>query len=598
MQHHIAHKPKPTGFPWMSTPLLLHSSRKDKCKLTPAQCEFRSGYWVYWYGYTSDLVYARASVYFMCAVISAFMLAFIIRKFTARSFVDNFLQKARGLVRYCVYRGFRIPFLAWLSPNVGRMLVISTGILFFSRPKPYYWPNTKEVVFGSSPPLAIRAGWIALGLLPFVIALASKANWIAALTGTSHEKIQIFHQWASWAMFVLGLVHICPIIIYHVQRGDMQQKWKTSMHYWTGVVTIIVQAYLTWFSVPIIRKRFYEFFKATHFFAAIVYVIFLFIHCDFRLTSWDYFIATAVVYLPCLLFVQIRTLFINRLCLATVDVLPCGLIRVTTTCSISWKPGQHIFLRFLGLGAHCLTTHPFTIASLPQAESSNKTNEMTLYVKPYEGITQTLSDSARDVSSLKLRVLLEGPYGGISFGSMSRFDSILIITGGSGASFSFPVVEDVLRSCATEDSADQVKGKTLNIIYAARSSLMAQWYEEKIRTLVSCYPSSSIVSVSIHTTSITSPLQSNVSLAKEYASSWMDQSFNGGKGSIIHGHGRPCLANAVASLVEQATGKSAGIVVCGPPSMLHDIRNVAAEAQRKVIAGEVKEIYLHTECFS
>lgn len=96
---------------------------------------------------------------------------------------------------------------------------------------------------------------------------------------------------------------MCPFIIYHIQRGDMQYKWKTSMHYWTGVVTIIVQAFLTWFSLPIIRyvqirgtpllrelissrRRFYEFFKATHLFAAMVYVIFLFIHCDFRLSSW------------------------------------------------------------------------------------------------------------------------------------------------------------------------------------------------------------------------------------------------------------------------------------------------------------------------
>ncbi|EGD88060.2 hypothetical protein H113_04575 [Trichophyton rubrum MR1459] len=597
MQHHTAHKPKPTGFPWMSNPLLLHSSREDKCKLTPAQCEFRSGYWVYWY--TSDLVYARAAVYFMCAVISVFMLAYISRRFTSRSFVDKFLRKPESFVRYCVYRGFRVPFLACLSPNVGRMLVISAGIFFLSGPKPYYWPNTKEVVFGGSPPLATRAGWIALGLLPFTIALASKANFIAVLTGTSHEKLQVFHQWTSWAMFVLGLVHMCPFIIYHIQRGDMQYKWKTSMHYWTGVVTIIVQAFLTWFSLPIIRRRrFYEFFKATHLFAAMVYVIFLFIHCDFRLSSWDYFIATAAVYLPCLIFVQIRTFFINRPCLATVDVLPCGLIRITTTSSISWKPGQHMFLRLLGLGAHCLTTHPFTIASLPQAESSNKTNEMTVYAKPYEGLTKSLSNAARDVSSLNLRVLVEGPYGGISSGSMARFDSILIITGGSGAAFSFPVVEDVLRSCAAADSADQVKGKTLNIIYAARSSLMAQWYEEKIRALVSCYPSSSIVSVSIHTTSISSPLQNNISMAKEYAPSGMDQIFNGEKGSIIHEHGRPCLASAVASLAEQAAGKSAGIVVCGPPSMLHDIRNAAAEAQRKVLAGDVKELYLHTECFS
>ncbi|EFE45131.1 ferric-chelate reductase, putative [Trichophyton verrucosum HKI 0517] len=224
---------------------------------------------------------------------------------------------------------------------------------------------------------------------------------------------------------------------------------------------------------------------------------------------------------------------------------------------------------------------------------------MTVYAKPYEGLTKSLQNAARDVSSLNLRVLIEGPYGGVSSGSMARFDSILIITGGSGAAFSFPIVEDVLRTCATADSADQVEGKTLKIIYAARSSLMAQWYEERIRALVSCYPSSSIVSVLIHTTSITSPLQSCISMSKEYASSGMDQTLNGEKdSSIIHEHGRPCLAGAVASLAEQAAGKSAGIVVCGPPSMLHDIRNAAAEAQKKVLAGDVKELYLHTECFS
>ncbi|EFR00970.1 hypothetical protein MGYG_03972 [Nannizzia gypsea CBS 118893] len=597
MQHYSAHKPKPTGFPWLKKPLLLHSSREDKCELTPAQCEFRSGYWRYWY--ISDLVYARATVYFICAIVFVFSLAYIFLRHTPRSPIDKFLQKPKGLVRYCIYRGFRVPFLAWLSPNVGRMLVISAGILFFSAltlgPKPYYWPNTKDVVYGGSPPIATRAGWMALGLLPFSIALASKANWITMLTGISHEKLQIFHQWTSWAMFVLGLVHMWPFIIYRTQRGDMQYKWETSMHYWTGVVTIIVQAYLTWFSLPVIRRRrFYEFFKATHLFAAMVYVVFFFIHCDFRLTAWDYFIATAAIYLPCLILVQIRTFFINRLRRATVDILPCGLIRITTTCSISWKPGQHVFLRFLGLGPHCLTSHPFTIASLPHVDSASKTNEMTVYAKRHEGITKSLSNTARDVSPLNMKVLIDGPYGGISSGTMARFDSILIITGGSGAAFSFPVVEDVLRRATTAASAG-IKEKTLNIIYAARSSLMAQWYEEKIKTLVSQYPSSSIVSVSIYTTSA---LRKNDNLEKESTPSGEDEIFNGGQDSITYQLGRPSLASAVASLADQATGKAAGIVVCGPPSMLHDVRNAAAEAQRKVLAGDVKELYLRTESFS
>ena len=35
-----------------------------------------------------------------------------------------------------------------------------------------------------------------------------------------------------------------------------------------------------------IRNRYYEFFKYTHFLVVVLFVIFFFIHCNFRLTSW------------------------------------------------------------------------------------------------------------------------------------------------------------------------------------------------------------------------------------------------------------------------------------------------------------------------
>lgn len=36
-------------------------------------------------------------------------------------------------------------------------------------PKPYYWPNTMEISFGSSPPIATRAGFMALACMPFLM---------------------------------------------------------------------------------------------------------------------------------------------------------------------------------------------------------------------------------------------------------------------------------------------------------------------------------------------------------------------------------------------------------------------------------------------
>lgn len=126
---------------------------------------------------------------------------------------------------------------------------------------------------------------MSLALLPFVVASASKYNLITLVTGISHEKIQPFHRWGAYAMFVLGLVHTFPFIVFDVWKGTMTEHWKTDFSYWTGVAALIPQAYLTFFSIKSLRDRYYEFFKSTHLLVALMFVIFFFFHCDFTLTS-------------------------------------------------------------------------------------------------------------------------------------------------------------------------------------------------------------------------------------------------------------------------------------------------------------------------
>lgn len=121
-------------------------------------------------------------------------------------------------------------------------------------PQPYYWPNTPTLSYGSSPPIATRTGWMALACLPFMIVLPTKANMIASLTGVSHERLIVFHNWVGWAMFALALVHTFPFIVFHIWKGDMVNVWNTSVVYWTGVVALIAQAYLQVFSLRFIRS--------------------------------------------------------------------------------------------------------------------------------------------------------------------------------------------------------------------------------------------------------------------------------------------------------------------------------------------------------
>jgi len=152
-------------------------------------------------------------------------------------------------------------------------------------------------------PLAIETQGSKTNSAPRVA--SSKANYITLLTGISHEKLQVFHRWASWAMFVLALIHTFPFIVFHIWTEDMMMQWKMSVVYWTGTVALIAQAYLNIMSIGVIRyvkpkliypddavanittrNHYYEFFKATHHIVICVFIFFFFIHCDFRLTSW------------------------------------------------------------------------------------------------------------------------------------------------------------------------------------------------------------------------------------------------------------------------------------------------------------------------
>jgi hypothetical protein len=176
--------------PWLDSPVLLHSSRADTCKLTPAQCEYRSGHWRYWY--QADHVYGHATIYFMCAVIGVFTITNIISKISKRSKEkasngNQTWKKALAAARFLSYKGFYLRGLKWYSPSIGVMLLGIAGVVYyFSKypprfsdmdgqltsnlgltlgPKPYYWPNTKKLLYGGSPPIATRTGWMALALL-------------------------------------------------------------------------------------------------------------------------------------------------------------------------------------------------------------------------------------------------------------------------------------------------------------------------------------------------------------------------------------------------------------------------------------------------
>ena len=108
------------------------------------------------------------------------------------------------------------------------------------------------------------------------------------------------------------------------------------------------------------------------------------------------------------------------------------MVKVTAPTEVAWKHGQHFFVRFLDLGIHAASSHPFTVATLPNQSEGKEGAVMEIYARVHGGITARLATLAKQGSSGSSRVLLDGPYGGIE-GNLKAYDRVLLLAGGSGA---------------------------------------------------------------------------------------------------------------------------------------------------------------------
>lgn len=254
-------------------------------------------------------------------------------------------------------------------------------------------------------------------------------------------------------------------------------------------------------------------------------------------------------------------------------------------------------------------------------------------------------------------MLLEGPYGGTGVAGLghavsdaetdTNADSVVIVAGGSGGGFALGILNETLR-LRSSSSSGRANG-TVKVVFACRSTAMARWFREESEALISSSSSTASagelkqegnVVVDIHDTSVSSTSPSSSSSSSLYHGKQTQKQTQGdgtatGEPDLrrdkelepdiellapddtdtdrkVEGKrmnretstqtqtglfyaGRPDLPARIAEVLEQEKHKRVAIYACGPASMLFDVRNAAADAQRRRDGGEV---VLHTETFS
>ncbi|KAI1639996.1 ferric reductase NAD binding domain-containing protein [Biscogniauxia mediterranea] len=308
--------------------------------------------------------------------------------------------------------------------------------------------------------LGSRLGWVATGNMTFVIFLALKNTPLAFLTAYSYERLNGLHQIAGYTTLIQSIIHGVMYSTYFLSNGKLHV-----FHEQLGITGILLGFVLLTSVLAglFLRRPNYELFYIIHLVLSIVVIITLGLHRPEKI-----FIATVLI---AAMWFSDRILRLGRLAYNSVNneaniyPLPDGGTRIVLKKPISRaRPGKHCYVWLPGIRA--FETHPFTIAA---------SEPMELIINTYSGFTRDLHNYAAKNPGASLKVSVEGPYG--TNPDPMDYDKVVLVAGGSGATFTFGVTADILGRMA-QDSKQQI-----DFIWAVRGHDNLAWFTQHLNNL-------------------------------------------------------------------------------------------------------------------
>ncbi|KAI3404765.2 FRE7 [Candida oxycetoniae] len=552
--------------------------------------------------------YAKYTVYFGIVVISCCLfkhLYYRIRDLTYKSMgpksttnpICSVIDVAMAYGRYIGYK--QTPWVSTqvlsLPNSVGATLFMSVSSLYLLCYcfVPHFWYRPCSE-FGS-PPLAVRAGVMSTALFPFIYVLAGKSNAITLLTGTSYEKLNLYHQYVGCASFVLAIVHTIPFLYQSLQEGGatlLHHYFTTSIYYISGIPCIILLGLLCVLSKAWVRKHFYEVFVHLHWMMGVAFFGVLIWHINQNMGAQNYmwgalaFWATQIIYRlltktcfkPNAMFLRSRKAHLEKLGNGVYQ------IKIENVADYKWSPGQHCFLRFQGW--RILDSHPFSIASTCDSDGGSS---MKFIVIPQKGLTKVQYLELNRQIEINKKVYIDGPYGG-TFRDPTKFDKIVLIASGSGVSATLPFL---IYMSQQEKSGKSVNLKCINFIWIVRKIEDTNWIREELNQCQAILGSKLQMEILVcHRTNM---IEDNDDSEKSIESKSSD---------IVACNvtfEKPNVSEVLKSLTSSFARRNL-IVSSGSISMKRQVSSTVSQLQELIFNNDLKntnveEIYLHTESF-
>ncbi|PSR98996.1 ferric reductase NAD binding domain-domain-containing protein [Coniella lustricola] len=471
--------------------------------------------------------------------------------------------------------------------------------------------------------VANRCGWMLVANFCLVVFLALKNTPLAILSAYSYERLNGLHQIAGYTTFAYLVLHASMYTDAFFDMGSIAIFKTASVK--AGIVAGFGFLGVV-FSAAIVRHIWYEAFFVMHVVCFMVTIIAASFHqSDLSSGLLVIFSIIAGMWGADRLVRGSRVLVRSINNHATIEPLPHGGTKIVLAKRPKGAiPGKHCFVWIPAIRK--FESHPFTIAA---------TEPMEFVVNACDGFTRDLHKHATLHPGAKLMASVDGPYG--TFPDPLSFDKVVLIAGGSGATFTFGLAINMLERMTLEST------NHIAFIWAVKKHDNLSWFTNHLQTLKN-HPNASKVNVALYVTSVSSnpPTAENSDVDEERmipsaiasldgddekkviatltrgtsADSGADNNVDPEKGITIsqhvpanrmpsneslnsfYGHnlrpGRPDTATLIRGAVSSAQRTEKILVAaCGPSGLMKTVRNTTAS----LISVDGPGIELHCEQF-
>ncbi|KAF5702011.1 ferric-chelate reductase [Fusarium globosum] len=317
---------------------------------------------------------------------------------------------------------------------------------------------------------ASRFGWMCAGNMGLCVFFGLKNTPLGLFASVSHSQLNILHRVVGYTTVFLLALHALVYTIHFGRQGRLVQLLKKEdlEGMGAGIAMLVLL-------MGVFRHKHYELFYASHVIGFVAVVLLTALHRP----NWAKKIPTVMLIIFSVWavdrLIRLSKLFRNLVNnSATVYPLPYNGTRIVLKKHgmENSLPGSHCFLWIPGL--RLIETHPFTIVS-------NDSSGLELVMKSHEGFTKAVDSFASRNPRTSLWASINGPYG--SLPDVNNYDKLILIAGGSGAAFTFGVINRIMMQ--REKPAIQ----SIEFVWAVRRIEQLSWFRRHLGNLTeSPYP--------------------------------------------------------------------------------------------------------------